>query len=219
MYIERVPNRSSPPAVLLRESYRLDGKGQETHPRQPLQVARRTRRGTQNTAQGGRRAALPRRRLRDPPRPAARACRRRPRHAEKGRPRKTARPQALAPEKPRRRHDRGAHPRTPLQARHRQRTRQRNRQPHPRRGTRRRGCLGRRPLRRHGLAAGTPDQDRTRTRQAASRRRLARPLRPDLGLPRRPQVQAGQARLLQGQEAGKAPDRPRPALQTGTGAR
>ena len=26
MYIERVPNRNSPPAVLLRESYRLDGK-------------------------------------------------------------------------------------------------------------------------------------------------------------------------------------------------
>jgi hypothetical protein len=26
MYIERVPNRQSPPAVLLRESYRADGK-------------------------------------------------------------------------------------------------------------------------------------------------------------------------------------------------
>ena len=26
MYIERVPNRNSPPAVLLRESYRQDGK-------------------------------------------------------------------------------------------------------------------------------------------------------------------------------------------------
>ncbi len=26
MYIERVPNRNSPPAVLLRESYRRDGK-------------------------------------------------------------------------------------------------------------------------------------------------------------------------------------------------
>ena len=26
MYVERVPNRSSPPAVLLRESYREDGR-------------------------------------------------------------------------------------------------------------------------------------------------------------------------------------------------
>ena len=26
MYIERVPNRNSPPAVLLRETYRADGK-------------------------------------------------------------------------------------------------------------------------------------------------------------------------------------------------
>ena len=26
MYIERIPNRNSPPAVLLRESYREDGK-------------------------------------------------------------------------------------------------------------------------------------------------------------------------------------------------
>ena len=26
MYIESVPNRNSPPAILLRESYRLDGK-------------------------------------------------------------------------------------------------------------------------------------------------------------------------------------------------
>ena len=26
MYIESVPNRSSPPAILLRESYRADGK-------------------------------------------------------------------------------------------------------------------------------------------------------------------------------------------------
>ena len=26
MYIERVPNRNSPPAILLRESYRQDGK-------------------------------------------------------------------------------------------------------------------------------------------------------------------------------------------------
>ena len=27
MYVARVPNRGSPPAILLRESYRQDGKG------------------------------------------------------------------------------------------------------------------------------------------------------------------------------------------------
>ncbi len=31
MYIERVPNRNSPPAILLRESYREDGLRQEAH--------------------------------------------------------------------------------------------------------------------------------------------------------------------------------------------
>ena len=85
----------------------------------------------------------------------------------------------------------------------------------PRRGTRRRGRLGRRSLRSDGLAALPSAEDRTRTRQAASRERLPRPLRSDLGLPRRLEVQAGSARLLQGQEEGEATDRPRPALQPG----
>ena len=41
MYIESVPNRSSPPAILLRESLRGPRPRQEANPRQPLQAAHR----------------------------------------------------------------------------------------------------------------------------------------------------------------------------------
>jgi len=39
MYVTSVPNRDSPPAVLLRESYRLAGQGENPHPGQPVALA------------------------------------------------------------------------------------------------------------------------------------------------------------------------------------
>jgi len=41
MYVAVIPNRGSPPAILLRESYREAGKDQEPNPRQPVRLARR----------------------------------------------------------------------------------------------------------------------------------------------------------------------------------
>ncbi len=53
MYITRVPNRSSPPAVLLRESYRENGKVKSRtlanlskHPPDAIEVLRWCRAGT-----------------------------------------------------------------------------------------------------------------------------------------------------------------------------
>ena len=52
MYVERVPNRSSPPAVLLRESYREDGRIQKRTlanlsklPHEAVEAVRRVLRG------------------------------------------------------------------------------------------------------------------------------------------------------------------------------
>ncbi len=51
MYIESVPNRNSPPAVLLRESYR-ELADQEAHARQPDPLAARAGRGAAHAAAG-----------------------------------------------------------------------------------------------------------------------------------------------------------------------
>ena len=51
MYIETVPNRNSPPAILL-QGWARGRQGQEAHHRQPLQVARRQDRSPAATAQG-----------------------------------------------------------------------------------------------------------------------------------------------------------------------
>ena len=39
MYVAKVPNRGSPPAILLRESYREDGKVKQPDARQPVALA------------------------------------------------------------------------------------------------------------------------------------------------------------------------------------
>jgi len=54
MFIETVPNRSSPPAVLLRESYRDEhGRAQKPHPGQSEQAAGRFDGGLRALLKGG----------------------------------------------------------------------------------------------------------------------------------------------------------------------
>ncbi len=52
MYVARVPNRGSPPAILLRESYREGGKVKNPHPGQPVALARAQGRRAGPRAQG-----------------------------------------------------------------------------------------------------------------------------------------------------------------------
>ena len=89
MYVTRVPNRTSPPAVLLRESYREDGKVKNRTLANLSALA-----GSQgrDAAAGAarRQAGAGRRGARDPPLAAARSRRRRPRRRPPDRPRPSA---------------------------------------------------------------------------------------------------------------------------------
>ena len=62
---QKLTSRRPPPRVLPRRR-----QGQETNPRQPVQVAQRARRGIPHPAQGRHRTSLPRRRLPHPSLPA-----------------------------------------------------------------------------------------------------------------------------------------------------
>jgi hypothetical protein len=57
MYIESVPNRNSPPAILLRQSFRDGAKIKKTHHCQSVGLAGRTRRGAVHAAKGRHRDA------------------------------------------------------------------------------------------------------------------------------------------------------------------
>ena len=80
MYIETVPNRNSPPAILLRESYREAGKVRKRTlcnlsdwPPAYIEVLR-------GVLKGGTVISPRARRLHRHPQPAARSCGSRPRH-------------------------------------------------------------------------------------------------------------------------------------------
>ncbi len=194
-------------------------QGQETHPRQPVEVARRSGRGVPHPAQGRGRAALPRRRLRHPPLPAPRPRRRRAGNRPPPRPREAPGPPPLARPGPGHRHDPRPHPGSPLQAGHRPLPVPRDPDPHAGRGTRRRGRRRERPLPRHGLAAQAPGPHRAPPGGPAPRRGRPGALRRHLGLLRGLEVSAGQARLLPRRQARQAPDRLRAAVQTARAAR
>ena len=123
--MERVPNRNSPPAVLLRESRRTQGK--KANPRQPLQTPRSRRRNTPPRPQR-RNPRLPQRNLPLPPQPPPRARRRRPRNPPTTRP---PLPQRPRPQPAPRTCRPSARVIGPLQTRHRTRPDLRNRRLHP----------------------------------------------------------------------------------------
>ena len=71
MYVVKVPDRGSPPAILLRESYREAGKVKNRTLGQPVVLARGQGRGPVPGAEGPAAARGPGRRVRDHPQPAA----------------------------------------------------------------------------------------------------------------------------------------------------
>ena len=95
MYVVKVPNRGSPPAVLLRESYREAGKVKNrtlanlsSWPEAKVDALSRVLKGQPP-------AAGPGRGVRDHPQPAARARRRRARHGAPAGPGGADRPRAV----------------------------------------------------------------------------------------------------------------------------
>ena len=169
MYIESVPNRNSPPAILLRESYRDGGKIRKRTIANLSQLADRDRRRPAHAAQGrnGRRRPV-RRRIVVRARLAARACGGRTWHAARHWSRSPARACRQSLPRPRHRDDRGAADRAGLQARHRQGMLDpAHRGFQPRRGARSGAGRRGRALRRARLAAGSASR-RSRRRSPAS---------------------------------------------------
>src|SRR5271166_2816620 len=200
MYIEVVPNRKSPPAILLRQAYREDGKVKKRTlanltdwPKELIEgfrallkggkvVAARARRGGAGNIAGDRLGPRPRTARQSPPRPGHR-------------------------------HGREPADRAGLEAGDGARARSGDRHLQPRRGAGLAGCRRRRALRRLGLAAATAAGHREVPGQEAPRRRRAGPLRRHLELPRGPLLPPGQARLQPRRQEGQAADRLWPAVR------
>ena len=147
-------------------------KGQETHPRQPLQVAGPSRRGPENPISEAESRSPPS----TPPSRSSALQTARTRSQPPSAPQENSASNPCLTEN--RRDERSLatamiavpHPRSTVQTRHRPRTRIRDDHLDPRRGTRCRRSLGRRALRGHGLA----DQETTvRIERQLAKRHLA----------------------------------------------
>ena len=106
MYIEAVPNRNSPPAILLRESYRDDGKVKKRTLLNLTDWPPRLVEGLRALLKGGRRSPPGKARDHHKPLAAARPCRRRARDPAHDRPRPPARARRQSLPRSRHRHDR-----------------------------------------------------------------------------------------------------------------
>ena len=212
MYIDTVPNRSSPPAILLREGWREGGKVKKRTianlSKWPPAKIEALRRVLKNQTLVAPEDAFRHRPL-QPPRP----CRGRARQPARPRARAPDRRQALAPARPGGGHDRGPHPRPALQAGHRARSVRRHAEPQPGRGAGAGRGRRRRALCGDGLVAGTPGVDRAAPGQASSRRRRPGALRRQLDLDGGPLLPAGAPRLRPRRQARQGADRLRPAVQ------
>ena len=211
MYIESVPNRSSPPAILLRESYREAGKVKKRTLANLSSWSPALIEGLRTLLKGG--TAV--RRLDD----AFDIVRSLPHGhvaAVLGTLRKIGLETLIDPKPSSRRnqvlaHDRGPHPRTGLEACHGKGAGRGHGGEHPWRDPRSRARRGR-PLHRHGLAPGAPGEDRAGSGEAASRGGLPGPLRPDLGVDGGQVLSPGQTRSFQGWQTRQAADRVRPVV-------
>ena len=213
MYIESVPNRNSPPAVLLRESFRDAGKVKKRTLANLSKWPPTLVEGLRVLLKGG--AAVSR--LDD----AFDIVRSRPHghvaaalgDAAQAAPGPDDRRRGLARAPARAGDDRRPDRRPRLET---------GRRPGLGRGDRARlarrdagaGRLRRgRSLRRHGLAAQAPGRHRAAPGQAASRGRRPGALRPDVGVAGRAPLPAGAARLLARRQAWQAADRVRAVVR------
>src|ERR1700756_3783881 len=190
MYIDTVPNRSSPPAVLLRESTRHGNKivkrtlaNLSDWPPPKVDLLRRVLKG--ETLVAASEALRYRSRL------ATRPRRRHSGHAAPHRAGANVGAHALGRTRSGIGLDRGPHPDAGLEAGDRARVGGRNRRQFTRRLARARGRGRRSAVCGHGLADSAPGADGRPTCAAASGRRLTGALRPYFDVLRRPQVPAG----------------------------
>ena len=211
MYIESVPNRSSPPAILLRESFRDRGRVKKRTlanlsklPAAAIDALRRILRGEQ--------LVQSRRRLHLPPQPPPRPRRRRARHRPQARTRRPARPQPRPPPRPRPRTARRPRHRRAVEARHRPRPDARKRRLHARRDAQPRHRRPEGAVRRDGLARRAAGGHRAAPGQASPPGTHPRALRPDLQLRRGDALPTRPARPQPRPQEGHAPDRLRSAL-------
>ena len=213
MYIETVPNRSSPPAILLREGWREGGKVKKRTLANLSKWPPTLVEGLRVLLKGG--AAVSR--LDDAfdivrsqtPRP----CRRRARDAAQAAPGPDDRRRGLARAPARAGDDRRPDRRPRLETGRRPGLGRGDRARRARRdagaGRLRRG----RSLRRHGLAAQAPGRHRAALGQAASEGRRPGALRPDVGVAGRAPLSAGAARPLARRQARQVADRVRAVVR------
>ena len=213
MYIETVPNRNSPPAILLREGWREGGKVKKRTLANLSKWPPTLIEGLRVLLKGGAAVSRLRRRLRHRAFQTPRPCRGRARDAAQAATGADDRRGGLARAPTRASDDRRPGPRSGFQAGDRPGLGRGDRARLARRdvgaGRLRRG----RSLRRHGLAAQASGRHRAALGQAASEGRRPGALRPDVGVAGRAPLSAGAARLLARRQARQVADRVRAVVR------